>query len=74
MDVTKKRNSRILELKEMLLSFQTGFDVVNVAVVFAILGAWKPRQIQLSLRVLEACDSLKLLFTCDLIFDAGVVV
>ena len=37
MDVTRERISRILELKEILLSFRTGFSVVN-AVVCAILG------------------------------------
>ena len=37
MDVTRKRISRILELREMLLSFQTGFNPVNAAVVLAIL-------------------------------------
>ena len=33
MDVTRERISRILELKETLLSYQTGFNLVNVAVV-----------------------------------------
>ena len=33
MGVTREHISRILELKEMLLSFQTGFNLVNVAVV-----------------------------------------
>ena len=37
MDVTKECISRILELREMLLSFQTGFNPVNAAVVLAIL-------------------------------------
>ena len=37
MDVTRKRISHILELREILLSFQTGFNLVNAAVVFAIL-------------------------------------
>ena len=36
MDVTKERISRILKLREILLSFQTGFNLVNVAVVSAI--------------------------------------
>ena len=35
MDVTRERISRILELREILLSFQTG--LVNAAVVCAIL-------------------------------------
>ena len=37
MDVTRELISRILELREMLLSFQTGFNLVNAAVVCAIL-------------------------------------
>ena len=36
MDVTRERFSRIMELREILLSFQTGFSLVN-AVVCAIL-------------------------------------
>ena len=30
MDVTKERISRILELRDILLSFQTGFDLVTL--------------------------------------------
>ena len=37
MDVTRERISRILELREILLSIQTGFSLVNAAVVSAIL-------------------------------------
>ena len=37
MVVTSERISRILELREILLSFQTGFNLVNAAVVCAIL-------------------------------------
>ena len=37
MDVTRERISRILKLREILLSIQTGFSLVNVAVVYAIL-------------------------------------
>ena len=33
MDVTRERISHILELREILLSFQTGFSLVNAAVV-----------------------------------------
>ena len=36
-DVTRESTSRILELREMLLSFQTGFNLVSAAVVCAIL-------------------------------------
>ena len=35
--MTRERISRILELREILLSFQTGFNLVNAAVVCAIL-------------------------------------
>ena len=37
MDVTWERIGRILELREILLSFQTSFTLVNAAVVCAIL-------------------------------------
>ena len=37
MDVTRERISRILELRKILLSFKTGFSIVNVAVVCVIL-------------------------------------
>ena len=37
MDVTRERVSHVLELKEMLLSFQTSFNLVNAAVVCAVL-------------------------------------
>ena len=37
MDVTRERISRILRLREILLSFQTGYNIVNAAVVCAIL-------------------------------------
>ena len=37
MDVTRERISRILELREILLSIQTGFSVVSAAVACAIL-------------------------------------
>ena len=37
MDVTRERISLILELREIFLSFQSGFNFVNAAVVRAIL-------------------------------------
>ena len=37
MDVIRGRISRVLELREILLSFQTGFNLVNTVVVSAIL-------------------------------------
>ena len=36
MDVSRERINRFLELREMLLSFQTGFNLVSAAVVCAI--------------------------------------
>ena len=35
-DVTRERISRILELTEILLPFQTGFNLVNAAVVCVV--------------------------------------
>ena len=37
MDVTKEHIRHILELRQILLSFQTGFNLVNAAVVCALL-------------------------------------
>ena len=37
MDVTRERFSRILELREILLSIQIGYSLVNAAVACAIL-------------------------------------
>ena len=39
MDVTREHISCILELREILLSFQTGFSLVNATVVCDILGS-----------------------------------
>ena len=49
MDVTRERISCILEPKEILLSLQTDFILVNAAVVSAVLAwnqsqAWNPHQ------------------------------
>ena len=66
MDVTKERISRILEPREILLSFQTGLSLVNAAVVCAILesipGLEPSSVITLNTaQLLEAGDCLKLL-------------
>ena len=37
MNVTREHISRFFELREILLSFQTGFNLVNAAVVCAIM-------------------------------------
>ena len=39
MDVARERISRILELREILLSIQIGFSLVDAAVVSAILNS-----------------------------------
>ena len=36
MDVTRERISLILEIRKILLSFQTGFNLVNTAVACAV--------------------------------------
>ena len=64
MDVTRQRISRILELREILMSFQIGFDLVNAAVVCAILQSILRLGTFIKYsraQVLEACDRLKLL-------------
>ena len=48
MHVTREYISRILELREILLSFQYGFSLVNAAVVCAILESiTEPRYLKL---------------------------
>ena len=42
-DVTRERVSRVLELREMVMPFQTGLNLVNAAVVWRVsqaLNAW----------------------------------
>ena len=79
MDVTRERIRRILELKEVLLSFQNDFNLVNAAVVCAILkgiSGLEPSSAVTETRYLsEACDCLKLLSTyLNLCIDATGVV
>ena len=57
-DVTRERISRPLELREILLSFQTGFSLVNAAVVCAILESMSG--LELSSVIIEP-DNLELL-------------
>ena len=48
MDITRERINRVLEFGEILLLIQTGFSLVNAAVVCAILErsqAWNPHQL-----------------------------
>ena len=73
MDVTRDRISRILELRKILLSFQIGFNLVNAAVVCAILDSISG--LEPSSVVTEACDCLKRLSIYpDLCVDATGVV
>ena len=39
MDVTRELISHLLDVREILLSFQTGFNLINAAVVCAILDS-----------------------------------
>ena len=69
MNVTRERIGLILELSETLLSFQTGFNLVNAAVVCAILESISGLEPSSITKVLEACDSFKLL---SIYFDLRV--
>ena len=78
MDVTRERISCILELREKLLSFQTGFNLVIAAVVCAVLESisgleppsviTEPRYLKL-VAVSSFCP-----FTLISVFDATGVV
>ena len=78
MDVTRERVSRILELREILLLIQSGFNLVNAVVVCAILESisglepssviTEPRYLKL-VTVSNYCP-----FTFDLFADAAGVV
>ena len=78
MDVTRECISCILELREILLSFQTGFNLVNAAVVCGILESisslepssviTEPRHLKL-LTVSDFCQ-----FYFDLCVDATGIV
>ena len=54
MDLTRERISRILELREILLSIQIGFSLVNAAVACAILQSNSGLEPKLSCRVTQA--------------------
>ena len=56
MYVTSEHISRILELREIFLSFHTGFNLVNAAVVYAILesiSGLEPSSVITELRYLK---------------------
>ena len=61
--MTTEHIRHILELREILLSFHTGFNLANAAVVCVIQAfLWLETLISYNLaQVLEACDCLKLL-------------
>ena len=72
MNVTRERISRILELREVLLSIQTGFSHVNAAVVCAVLesiSGLEPSSVLTEPR--SVCECLKCLpIHVDLSFDS----
>ena len=78
MDVTRERISRIFEMRDVLLSFQTCFNLVNAVAVCAILegisGLEPPSDI--TAQLLQAFDCPKLLSVYfNLSVDAtGVVI
>ena len=78
MDVTRECISRILELRETFLSFQTGFNIVNAAFVFAILeriSGLEPSSVITEPRYLKLVTVSKLLsIHFDLCVDATGVV
>ena len=70
MVVTRERISRILELREILLSFQTGFNLVNDAVVCAILDTVLVTISSFSLFALISVLKPLVLFVISLVFSA----
>ena len=84
MEMTRERISCILELREILLSIQTGFILVNAAVVCVVLviisglepssAITEPRYL-CSNPIISHCDCLKLLsIHFDLYVNASGVV
>ena len=45
MDATRERMNRILKLREILLSFQTGFNLVNVYAILESISDLKPSSV-----------------------------
>ena len=76
--MTRERISRILELKETLLSFQTGFNIVNAAVVCAVLesiSGLEPSSVISEPRYLKLVTvSHSYLFNFDLFVNVGGVI
>ena len=77
MDVTRERIRRTLELREILLSFQTGFNLVNAAVACAILesiSSVEPSSIVTELRYFKPVCLKLLSIHFDLCVEATGVV
>ena len=77
MDVTRERISRILELREIPLSIQTGFSLVNAAVVCATLesiSGLEPSSVISEPRYLKLVTVSSLYPFFDLCVDAAGVV
>ena len=78
MNVTRERISRILELREILLSFKTGFNLVNAAVICAIvesISGLEPSSVITEpryLKLVTASGFLSIYF--DLCVDASGIV
>ena len=71
MDVTRERISRIMELREILLSFQTGCNLVNAAVVCALLesiSGLEPSSVISGLSILACLTSVDWLQRVTIVF------
>ena len=69
--MTRERISRILELREVLLSFQTGFNLINAAVGCAILesiSGLEPRYWKLFVTVSSFCPFTLISVLLPLVF------
>ena len=53
MDVTKEHISHILELRKILLSFQTGFSLVDVCAILEITSGLEPSSVVTEPRYLK---------------------
>ena len=71
-DVTRERISRILELRETLLSFQTGYSLINAAVVCAILQGISGLEPSLVITETRYLKLVTVLSFCPLAFDLCV--
>ena len=58
MGVTRERISHVVELREILWSIQTGFSLVNAAVVFRDLNEWPLAESVETERNLDCCRLL----------------